>query len=182
MTDLNDSSRAVETSPGTDADAASQEPQKGLGWGDYCVPAFIFLFCGVVSYISTTFDEALPLIVGNSMQPRVFPIFLMVVIAVLNVGLIVQILSKPVSRRDFEPYQTWASAVLFGVFYFLATFVDIMIGLMVTMFALSLVWGEKRIWAAALLAIVTTAIIFFSFDLVLEVRFPRGLFTDWYYG
>lgn len=152
------------------------------GGGDYCVPAFIFLFCGVISYVSTTFDEALPLIVGDSIQPRVFPIFLMAVVAVLNIGLIVQVLSKPASRRDWEPYQTWASAVLFGVFYFLATFVDIMIGLMVTMFALSIIWGERRVWVAAVLAIVTTSMIFFSFDLVLEVRFPRGLFTDWYYG
>ena len=180
MTNLNDSDRAAETSPGTDDAAAGPTP--GLGWGDYCVPALIFLFCGVISYVSTTFDEALPLIVGDSMQPRVFPIFLMAVVAVLNIGLIAQVLSKPASRRDWEPYQTWASAVLFGVFYFLATFVDIMIGLMVTMFALSIIWGERRVWVAAVLAIVTTSMIFFSFGLVLEVRFPRGLFTDWYYG
>ena len=106
----------------------------------------------------------------------------MVLIAILNIGLIVQILSKPIYRRDWEPYQTFASAVLFGVFYFLATFLDIMLGLMITMFALSMIWGERRIWVAALLAVVTTTIIFFSFDLVLEVRFPRGLFTDWYYA
>ena len=43
---------------------------------------------------------------------------------------------------------------------------------MVTMFALSIIWGERRVWVAAVLAIVTTSMIFFSFDLVLEVRFP----------
>ncbi len=182
MTDLRDASRAVETPPGADASNVDQAVQKGLGWGDYCVPVFIFIFCAVISYVSSTFDEVLPLIVGDSMQPRVFPIFLMVLIAILNIGLIVQILSKPINRRDWEPYQTFASAVLFGVFYFLATFLDIMLGLMITMFALSMIWGERRIWVAALLAVVTTTIIFFSFDLVLEVRFPRGLFTDWYYG
>ena len=154
----------------------------GRGWGDYCVPPFIFVFCGVVIWISTTFEEALPLIVGHSMQPRVFPIFLMVVIGVLNLGLILQIISKPLPQRDWEPYQTWASAVLFGVFYFLATYVDIMIALIATMFALAVVWGERRLWVAALLSVGTTALIFFSFDEVLEVRFPRGLFTDWYYG
>lgn len=152
------------------------------GWGDYAVPAVIFLFCGVVSYISTTFEEALPIIVGHSMQPRVFPIFLMAVIAVLNLGLIAQIVAKPFKRRAKEPPQTWASVVLMGVFYFMAEHVDIILGLMVVMFAMCVIWGERRLWVAAILAVGTTAIIFFSFDLLLEVRFPRGILTDWYYG
>ncbi len=153
-----------------------------LGWGDYVVPGFIFLFCAVVAYISTTFEEALPLIVGHSMQPRAFPIFLMAVIAVLNVVLLSQILKKPISRRNWEPYQTWVSGILFGVFYFLTEHLDILIALAAVMFTLAVVWGERRIWVAAVLALGTTAAIFFSFDLVLEVRFPRGILTDWYYG
>ena len=84
MTDLRDSSRAVETPPGADASDADQAVQKGLGWGYYCVPVFIFIFCAVISYVSSTFDEVLPLIVGDSMQPRVFPIFLMVLMAILQ--------------------------------------------------------------------------------------------------
>jgi putative tricarboxylic transport membrane protein len=50
------------------------------------------------------------------------------------------------------------------------------------MFAMCVIWGERRWWVAALTALITTGAIFFSFDLILEVRFPRGLFTDWYYG
>lgn len=164
-----------------------RQPPEAQGWGDYVVPAVIFLFCGVVTYLSTTFERALPIIVGYSMQPRVFPIFLMVVIAVLNVIFIVQIWrhrasSQPYWRRHLEPGQTWASAMLLGVFYLLAEHVDMMLGLVVVMFTLCMVWGERRVWVAALVALGTTAAIFFSFDLVLQVRFPRGLLTDWYYG
>jgi len=159
-----------------------EEAKKDLGWGDYVVPAAIFLFCGVVTYLSTTFEEALPLIVGHSMQPRVFPIFLMAVIAVLNLALIARLIRTPASRRDWEPYQTWATAVLLGVFYVLTEAVDMMAALVVVMFALCMVWGERRWPVAALVALGTTAAIFFSFDLLLEVRFPRGLLTDMYYG
>lgn len=158
------------------------EKPKGLGWGDYCVPVAVFVFCGVVTYFSLQLEEAIPLIIGHSMQPRVWPIFLMILIGVLNLALIVQILAKPASRRDWEPHQTWLSAVLLGVFYFIATYLDMMLGLMVVMFTLCIVWGERRWWVALLVAVGTTAVIFFSFDQILEVRFPRGILTDPYYG
>ena len=164
--------------PGSSGDSAEDR----RGWGDYCVPAAIFIFCAVVTYISLQLEEALPLIVGDSMQPRVFPIFLMAVIAVLTLVLIVQILNKPVSERGWEPWQTWASAALMALFYVLTEQVDMMLALIVCMFTMCLVWGERRLWVAFLVAFGTTAAIFFTFDQVLEVRFPRGLLTDPYYG
>jgi len=159
-----------------------KETNTGLGWGDYCVPLAVFAFCGAVVHFSYRLEEALPIIIGHSMQPRVWPIFLMIVIGALNLLLIAQIVSQPVSRRNWEPYQTWASAVLMGVFYLIATELDMMLALIVTMFALCLVWGERHWWTAALVAMGTTAFVFFTFDLVLEVRFPRGILTDPYYG
>lgn len=162
-------------------DTTPEEP-KGLGWGDYCVPVVVFIFCGVVTYFSYQLEEALPIIVGHSMQPRVWPIFLMAIIGALNLILIAQILSQPASRRDWGPYQTWASAILLGVFYLIATHLDMILAMAVVMFALCMVWGERRWWVAAVTAIATTAIVFFTFDLVLEVRFPRGILTDPYYG
>ena len=41
---------------------------------------------------------------------------------------------------------------------------------------------ERRISVASAVALVTTAAIFFLFDMVLRVRFPRGLLTNLYYG
>ncbi len=164
------------------SDTAIAEPGKGLGWGDYCVPIIVFAFCGIVTYFSLQLEEALPLIVGDSMQPRVWPIFLMIIIGVLNLALIAQIMGKPASRRNWEPHQTWLSAVLLGVFYFIATHLDMMLALMVVMFTLCMVWGERRWWVAIMVAVGTTAAIFFSFDQILEVRFPRGILTDPYYG
>lgn len=177
-----DKGRAAEAPPGFGGDDADVDGADTKGWGDYVIPAFVFLFCGVVTAVSLTLDEALPLMVGHSMQPRVFPIFLMAVIAVLNVGLAIYVVRNPVSRRRWEPPVTWVSVALMAVFWALSEFLDMMVALIVVMFLLSVAWGERRLWVAAALAVVTTASIFFSFDLILEVRFPRGILTDRYYG
>ena len=178
-----DDGRAAETPPEPrDPDAFAPEIGAGRGWGDYVVPAFIFLFCAAVTYVSLTFEEALPLIVGHSMQPRVFPIFLMAVIAILNLGLIIYVLRNPPKERAWERGVTWASAALMLLFWVVTEYVDMMVALVVTMFLLCIVWGERRLWVAALVAFGTTIAIFFTFDQILEVRFPRGLLTDRYYG
>lgn len=57
-----------------------------------------------------------------------------------------------------------------------------LIAIAVIMFAMCLLWGERRIYVAGALALATPAVIFFLFDKALRVRFPRGLFTNWYYG
>ena len=166
-----------------DEASRTTDPSSGCAvWTDFLIPAVIFAFCSVVTYVSLTLDEALPIIVGDSMQPRVFPIFLMVVIAILNLGLILQLVRNPPRRINREPATTWITVVLMGVFYFLTEFVDIMLALAAVMLAMCMIWGERRWWVATLTALITTGAIFFSFDLLLEVRFPRGLFTDWYYG
>ena len=154
----------------------------GHSLADWAVPAFIFLFCGVISYIATTLDEAPDIIVGDAMQPRVFPIFLMAVIAIFNVVLIIQMLrSEPRSRSDL-PWQTWVTGALLAVFYVVTVNLDLFLALAIVMFSMCIAWGERRIWVAALVATITPAVIFFTFDLVLRVRFPRGILTNLYYG
>ena len=71
---------------------------------------------------------------------------------------------------------------LMGLFYVLTTYVDMFLGLAVVIFIMSLVWGERRYWLAGLVAVLTPVSIFFLFDLVLQIRFPRGLLTELYYG
>jgi hypothetical protein len=43
-------------------------------------------------------------------------------------------------------------------------------------------WGERRLIIAALNAILTPVTLFLLFDKVLQIRFPRGIITNWYYG
>lgn len=71
---------------------------------------------------------------------------------------------------------------LFGLFYLLTVYVDMLIAMAVAVFLMALLWGERRLPVALAVALVSPFAIFILFDLVLRVRFPRGLFTNWYYG
>lgn len=149
---------------------------------DVLVPVFVFAFCIVVGAMALNIDTAPPAFVGTGMQPKSFPLFLMAIIAALNVVLIRETFRDPPERREPLKGIVWISAGLMGVFAAIAEFADMMLGLAVVIFAMSLLWGERRIWVALLLALLTPATILLFFDIVLEVRFPRGLITNLYYG
>lgn len=165
-------------------EAKNAAPAQGprLDWAEWMVPVVVFAFCGAVSYMTTTFDKAPDIIVGDAMQPRNFPLFLMAVTAVLNCVLILQMVRAGNKPRPHQPPQTLITAILVAMFWPGAVYVDMFLTFTVIMFLMCLVWGERRIWVAALVAVLVPLTIFFTFDQVLEVRFPRGLLTNIYYG
>ena len=151
-------------------------------FSDWLVPAIIFVFCAIVAYLALQLDTAPPIVIGEAMQPRSFPIFLVGLIAVLNVILIGQLLGGARIPHPEQTPQTWISMVLMVVFYAITTFADMFLALAVVIFVMSVVWGERRYWLSGLVAILTPTSIFFLFDLVLKIRFPRGILTELYYG
>lgn len=150
--------------------------------GKYIVPGIIAAFSVAVIWASLQLDVSPPMIVGESMQPRAFPIFLMIVNLALVAVLIVQIRRAPPKPIPLESFPTWGSIVLLVVFYLLTTYLDMFIGIAVVMFLMCMLWGERRIIVAGATALLTPIVIFLLFDKVLQVRFPRGLLTNWYYG
>ena len=139
-------------------------------------------FSFAVIWAALQLDISPPMIVGDSMQPRVFPIFLMFLNLILAVFLLVRYRKSPPEYIKREGVQTWGSIGLFVVFYFITTYVDMMVAIALVMLLMCLLWGERRAHVAAVTAIATPVLVFFLFDLVLRVRFPRGLLTNWYYG
>lgn len=156
--------------------------RRSTTFSDWLVPALIFAFCGVVTYFALQLDTAPAIVIGEAMQPRSFPIFLMGLIALLNAVLIYQLVCGQRMPHPRQAPQTWITMLLMIVFYGLTTYVDMFVGLMVVIFIMCLVWGERRYWMAAMVAIVTPVTVFFLFDLVLKIRFPRGILTELYYG
>lgn len=148
----------------------------------YVVPAVIAAFSGVVIWASLQLDTSPPMIVGDAMQPRAFPIFLMVLNLILVALLVVQFHRSPPKEPPRESFHTWGTMLLMVLFYLLTTWLDLFIGIAVVMFAMSLLWGERRVLVAAATALITPITIFFLFDKVLQVRFPRGILTSIYYG
>lgn len=159
--------------------AAGRRP---LSLGDVMVPAIIFLFCAAVAYLALQLDTAPAIVIGEAMQPRSFPIFLAGLIAALNIVLVLQLMGGDRMPHASHAPQTWLSIVLMVVFYAITTYADMFLALMVVIFVMCIVWGERRYWLAALIAILTPVTIFLLFDLVLKVRFPRGILTELYYG
>ncbi len=146
------------------------------------IPGIIALFSVVIIYLALQFRTSPPLIVGASMQPRSFPIFLMVINLFLVAILVWQNLKNPPSQVKMEGPTTWISIGLFALFYILTVYADFFIAISAVVFLLSVSWGERRLHVAGLVALAVPLTLFLIFDEVLKIRFPRGLITNWYYG
>lgn len=136
----------------------------------------------LIIYLALQLDLSPPMIVGDSMQPRSFPIFLMILNLVLTVALAFQIYKTPPIQPEPINRVTWLSMSLMVIFYGLTITTDMFIGIAVVMFLMSLAWGERRLLIALANAILTPFLIFLLFDNVLRIRFPRGILMNWYYG
>ena len=148
----------------------------------FILPISIIILSSVIIGIALNLEEAAQIIVGDGLQPRVFPIFLMTLNIFLALIMIWQFFKSPPKSSIAERFPTIGSILLFGLFYILASYIDLFIGLATVIFLMSRLWGNKRILSNLALAVITPLTIFLLFDLVLKIRFPRGLLTDWYYG
>ena len=149
----------------------------------YIIPLFLTLFSFVVIYLSLQLDTSPEMIVGDSMQARSFPIFLMVINLLLVGILSLQFYKTYPKEIVLEKFPTWSSILLFLVFYIIILISgDMFVAIPIVMFLMGLTWGQKKIWISLTNAIVTPLSIFLLFDYVLQVRFPRGWLTNIYYG
>ena len=148
----------------------------------YTIPLFLTVFSIIIIGISLQLDTSPEMIVGDSMQARSFPIFLMVLNLILISVLTFQYKKNNPEPIKLEKFPTWGSMGLFFIFYLLTVYTDMFIGIFVVMLLMGLLWGEKRIWVSFLTAALTPLFIFLLFDFVLKIRFPRGILMDMYYG
>ena len=148
----------------------------------YIIPLIITIFSLAVIAIALQLDTSPEMIVGDSMQARSFPIFLMILQLILVGILTFQFYKNSPKTVPLEKFHTWGSMLLFLLFYLLTVYTDMFIGNFVVIFLMSLLWGEKRLWVAFLTATVTPGLVFLLFDFVLKIRFPRGILMNLYYG
>ena len=148
----------------------------------YTIPLFLTVFSIIIIGISLQLDTSPEMIVGDSMQARSFPIFLMVLNLILISVLTFQYKKNNPEPIKLEKFPTWGSMGLFFIFYLLTVYTDMFIGIFVVIFLMSVLWGERRIWVAFLTATVTPGLVFLLFDYVLKIRFPRGILMNLYYG
>lgn len=170
----------------------------------YAVPCGIIAFCLGTFWLTTQFDRVPPILL-RGMQPSDFPQLVLIVIMVLA-GLVMLQRAPAASATaaasdgseageseageavtDSEPdlppvsAHVWRSMGLLLVFIAVAQ-VDLFLGLGVFAGALTMVWGERRWWALLIVMVIAPLCVFFLFDQVFEIRFPRGLLTELWYG
>ena len=143
----------------------------------WLIPVLIVGFCVVAFWLSTTFKK-MPPILKRGIQPSDFPQLLLASIALLAM---LMAWVDPIRIREKFHRNTLGTLVLFGVFA-LVTTIDFFLALAAFAGALSVLWGERRAWVIALIGVGVPASIFFLFDQVFEIRFPRGLLTNLWYG
>ena len=136
----------------------------------FLVPGILALFSVMIIYLAMQLKLSPAMIVGHSMQPRSFPIFLMVINLVLIVVLTWQISKSPPKPIELEGPTTWISVGSFALFYIITVHLDFFIAISAVMFLLCYSWGEKRVHVAGLVAVSVPLSLFLLFDEVLKIE------------
>ena len=145
---------------------------------EHWVVTFVIIsFCGATFWISTTFDR-MPPILKRGIQPADFPQLILILMLVLTVAMI---WLDPIIVDKRLDSKTVGSLVLFGVFGGL-TFIDLFLALGAVAALLAMFWGERRWHVVVGIGLMMPALIFLLFDQVFEIRFPRGVLTNLWYG
>ena len=148
-----------------------------LNFEHWAVTFVIISFCGATFWISTTFDR-MPPILKRGIQPADFPQLILILMLVLTVAMI---WLDPIIVDKRLDSKTVGSLVLLGVFGGL-TFIDLFLALGAVATLLAMFWGERRWHVVVGIGLMMPALIFLLFDQVFEIRFPRGVLTNLWYG
>lgn len=158
-----------------DAPDTTDKPRRAIS--RYAVPLGIIAFCAWAYWLSTQF-ERVPPILKRGMQPSDFPQLVIGLIIMLSVWLLFRDKSEAPERLTKLVQMTMG--LLIG--FLLIAEIDLFLGLGLFAGSLAALWGERRPWAIVLVGLITPVAVFFLFDGIFEVRFPRGLLTNFWYG
>lgn len=163
----------------------SQTPKQReslLHMTDLVVALIILVICGVLYYVTTTFEKVSAMLAQN-VPPEFFPQLVIIIIAILTLGVPFEHLlhtrrggdidSERSDRIKRMPYFTAALliALVIGIPY---------LGMLLTMLGvcavLPLLWGERRLKLIVPFAILFPLAVAYVFNKVLLVFFEPGIF------
>jgi hypothetical protein len=141
------------------------------------VPVTLVLFAVAAIYISTTFAK-MPPILKRGIHPSDFPQLIAGLIIALS---LMMAIFDPVKVSERVTRQTLYTFMVMAIFVILVQ-VDLFIALGFFAATLAFLWGEKQLKNLFFVGFFVPVSIFFLFDLVFKVRFPRGILTNLWYG
>jgi len=143
----------------------------------WIVGLVIIAFCLTAIWLSLSFEK-MPPILKRGIQPADFPQLVLGLIILLTLYMLWR---DPVSIVEPMGSKTLGSLVLMTLFVLLAQ-IDLFLGLALFAAGLCIYWGERKISRLFVVGLVVPVTVFFLFDQVFKIRFPRGLLTNLWYG
>lgn len=120
----------------------------------------------------------MPPILKRGIQPSDFPQLVCLLIVSLT---LLMVWKDPVRIVERVTSKSWMTMGLMIGFVALMQ-VDLFLALGAFAATLTMLWGERRPRNIALVGLLIPTTVFFLFDLVFKIRFPRGLLTSLWYG
>lgn len=160
---------------------SSNEREKLVHTTDLVVALIILAICGVLYYVTTTFEEVSDMLAQN-IPPEFFPQLIIIIIALLTLGIPFEHLlhTRRGGNIDSERSERvkWMP-VLTGFLLFLLIFGIPYLGMLLTMMGicaiLPLMWGERRYLLVGLFAILFPLAVALVFNKLLLVFFEPGV-------
>ncbi|QDY71179.1 tripartite tricarboxylate transporter TctB family protein [Qingshengfaniella alkalisoli] len=149
----------------------------------YIVPLFVAIAIAIFAIgWSFTFAEVPPMLI-RGFQPAAFPRLVAGLIVILSMMVIFRTArgGEILNNSTLDPAY-FRTLVILGVFAAMAGLGDFLLALMVGTAGISVMWGERRPLILIGLGIVAPVLVILLFDLLFQVRFPRGFLIDLYYG
>ncbi len=143
----------------------------------WLVGLVIIVFCLSAIGLSLSFEK-MPPILKRGIQPADFPQLVLGLIILLTLYMIWRDPVRIVEPMGSKTIGTLVLMVLFA----LLTQIDLFLALAIFAASLSLFWGERRFSRLLIVGLAVPVTVFFLFDQVFKIRFPRGLLTNLWYG
>jgi len=163
----------------------SQNPREWrnvLHTTDLVVAVIILTICGILFYVTTTFDEVSDMLAQN-VPPQFFPQLVLAIIAILTLGVPFEHLlharrgenidSERTDRIKRMPYFTGGILIVLvlGIPY-----LGMLLAMVCVCLILPLLWGERRLTLIVPFAILFPLAVAFLFNKILLVYFEPGVF------
>jgi putative tricarboxylic transport membrane protein len=157
--------------------ALSERSMRSIFYNDYTSAIIIIVICALVYYFST-WIEKVPIALAQGIQPASFPQG--VLVAILALVLLMLYESREIPLDVPDPVSGLGYKTIGAMFIALAisTWFDFFIGLIAFVVVSVQIWGLRRPYVAVAYAIALNGVLILLFSTLLQVRFPKGPFTN----
>ena len=153
-----------------------------LFYNDSFIVSFvIILLSSILLYFTFQFD-IVPPILNRGIQPATFPKALLILIISLTLITYLLSLKNSWKKQKKLPDTFYLTLSSFILFILISKFLDFFLGISILSIIVSFFWGEKRILYLLLVGIIFPLLVFIFFEVVLGLRFPAGIITNFYYS